>query len=202
MNVDRDILTWFAGHRTAVLTTLARWAIYIGTGDLGMALLGLTFVAVVVAGRWWRAGVTIGVSVLVAQASARFLKQIIERPRPPADLAAVQVGAFSMPSTVAAMTAAFAVAVYWVVPWGAERRRAAGLLVAGVVLIGCAMVYLAAHWPTDVLAGWGVGTVVGAIMVLLSQAARRGYPTRAAQSPAGDQPVAPRARSTFTADPS
>ncbi|RJO69819.1 phosphatase PAP2 family protein [Nocardia panacis] len=180
VNVDRDILRFFSGHRTAVLTTVARWGMDIGTGDLAIGLAGLMFVGLVVATRWWRAGITIGVSVLVAQASARVLKQIIARPRPPEDLAVVQVGAFSMPSTVAAMTAALAVAVYSVVPWRVGRRRyAIGLLATGVALIGCAMVYLGAHWPTDVLAGWTVGVVVGIIVVRLSRTVGRRNPTQA-----------------------
>ncbi|WP_227998215.1 phosphatase PAP2 family protein [Nocardia australiensis] len=191
MNLDLDILMFLVGHRTAVLTTLARSAMDIGTGDLGIALAGLMFVGVVVAGRWWREGITIGVSVLVAQASARVLKQIIARPRPPEEFAVVQVGAFSMPSTVAAMTAALAVAVYSVVPWRAGRRRyAGGLLATGVVVIGCAMVYLGAHWPTDVLAGWGVGVVVGVILVRLSRTVSRRYPILApttVEGPAEDR---------------
>lgn len=166
----------FAAHRTTALTAVARWAMTVGTGQLGMALTGLVFGAVVVAGRWWRAGVTIGASVLVAQASARMLKQLVARPRPPAELTVVHVGAFSMPSTVGAMTAALAVSVFCVVPWRVRRRYAAGLLAAGVALIGCAMVYLGAHWPSDVLAGWGVGAAVGMVLVRLSRAVSRRYP--------------------------
>jgi len=50
------------------------------------------------------------------------------------------------------------------VDWGPARvRRAAGVvLAAAVVGVGCCMVYLGGHWLTDVLAGWALGSVVGA----------------------------------------
>ncbi len=49
--------------------------------------------------------------------------------------------------------------------WSAAalRRTTVALLACGAVLVGAAMVYLGAHWLTDVLAGWGLGAAVGAI---------------------------------------
>ncbi|QIS09636.1 phosphatase PAP2 family protein [Nocardia arthritidis] len=173
-NVDLTIVTFLAQHRVPALTAVARWAMDFGTNDAIQALTGFVGLAVVAAKRWWWQGMTIGASVLLAQALARALKLLIARPRPPADLAVANVGAFSMPSTVAAMTAALAVALYAVLPWPPGYRGwAVAALAAGLALIGVAMVYLGAHWPTDVLAGWPLGLVVGVAVVQVTRTIRR-----------------------------
>ena len=69
----------------------------------------------------------------------------------------------SFPSTHASDTAA-AAAVF---SWAAPRLSAAGIALA--LLVGISRVYLGAHWPTDVLAGWALGAAVGAGLVLLAR---------------------------------
>lgn len=170
VRVDLEILRFLAHHRAPALTVVARWAMELGTSGTAMATVAVMGLVVVAVKRWWWQGIAIAASVVSAQAAARALKQMIQRARPPEDLAVVQVGAFSMPSTVAAMTAAVVVAAYAVLPWPAEyRQRVAALLAVLVVVIGIAMIYLGAHWPTDVLAGWIVGSGVGAAVVGLTR---------------------------------
>ncbi|MFQ6329900.1 phosphatase PAP2 family protein [Nocardia sp. CWNU-33] len=169
-----DILRWLSQHRTPALTTVARLAMDAGMSNTVIAAAGVVGLVVVVTKRWWWQGITIAVSVVAAQSAARALKHMIQRERPPVDLSVVQVGAFSMPSTVAAMTAAVAVTAYLALPWLTERRRwIAGLSATLVVSIGIAMVYLGAHWPTDVLAGWGVGVGVAGVVMSLARVAFR-----------------------------
>ncbi|MQY31800.1 hypothetical protein NRB56_74110 [Nocardia sp. RB56] len=158
-------------------TSVARWAMNIGTNDRTLVLVVLVSLVVAVVVRRWRRGVlTVVGSVVLAEVVARVFKHFIDRPRPPREVSLVFVHSSAMPSTVAAMTAAGAVALYAVVPWPGERRWAACLLVLGAVWVGGAMVYLGAHWPSDVLAGWCVGLIFGGVVVRWSR--RSGRPMR------------------------
>jgi undecaprenyl-diphosphatase len=72
-----------------------------------------------------------------------------------------------MPSGHAARVAAVSVAVLVGAGWSASgERRATALALAWAmvvvnVAIGGFMVYLGAHWTTDVLAGWALGGSIG-----------------------------------------
>ncbi|MFB8281417.1 phosphatase PAP2 family protein [Nocardia colli] len=172
VSLDLDLLQWLSPHRTTALTTVARWAMDIGANAAVVAAIGAIGLVLVVAKRWWRHGFTIGASVVGATALATAGKRLIQRARPSTDLAVVEIGGLSMPSTVATVTAAAAVAAYLVLPWPPRYRRgiAAGLTLI-VALIGSAMVYLGAHWPTDVLVGWILGAGVSVAVVHLARIA-------------------------------
>jgi undecaprenyl-diphosphatase len=75
----------------------------------------------------------------------------------------VDAAGSSFPSGIAAMTAAVAIAFFLVVDWPTRTVRllAAAALIALVLWINFCVVYLGAHWPTDVLAGWLLGGVIG-----------------------------------------
>ncbi len=166
-----------ARHRNPVATTVARWAMNVGTNDRTLVLAVLVLLVVAVVVRRWRRGVlTVVGSVVLAEVVARVLKHLIGRPRPPREVSLVFVHSSAMPSTVAAMTAAGAVALYAVVPWPINRRWVGWLLVLAAVWVGIAMVYLGAHWPSDVLAGWCVGLIAGGLVVRLSRRSARPAP--------------------------
>jgi len=163
MSPDLRLLTWIADHRGAAATRLARALM---DGGNSPVVVGVTLAVV------FLIGITLGQTgamwVVVAaggaaSAIATALKSLVDRPRPPADLALVVPSGSSMPSTVAALTAGIAVALVWAPRWPRSLRRVVAVLLALlVVLIGAAMVYLGAHWASDVLVGWVIGALIAA----------------------------------------
>lgn len=161
MAPDLRLLHWVAAHRSESLTQLARVLMHAGDArSLGIGLIVLFALGIAVGqvGAVWVAIAAGGTASAVASA----LKALVDRPRPPADLALATASDTSMPSTIAALTAATAIALVLSLRWPSPlvRRIAAVLIGLMVGLAGAAMVYLGAHWLTDVLIGWVLGAVV------------------------------------------
>ena len=89
----------------------------------------------------------------------------------PPELSLLQVSGFSMPSSVAAAAIAALIAF----PWNSPRTRR-GFTVALVVvlaIVGACMIYLGAHWASDVLAGWVLGSAIGTAVGMVCRDRRR-----------------------------
>lgn len=166
--ISRFDLRTVQGLNDLSLPGLTTWVIAItdlGGTDAKLAI-GLLATIAFATFRQWRAAVTVALSVAVTEALVAVLKHIAERPRPPAQDALTHAAGFSFPSGHAAASTA----LYALLAWLTARHvrgpvRVAVLLVGGVLVgaIGLSRVYLGAHYPTDVLAGWLVG---GSLAVL------------------------------------
>lgn len=180
--MDRRVLEWIVDHRTRDLNHATRAMARAGDDLLVFAVVLVAGLAVVAATRAWRMAVLVAVALVVALATAEGLKAVIDRPRPGLDLLLWRdpVPGSAMPSTHAAWGAAALTVVALAAPWPRWATRTAVAL-GGLfqIAVGAAMVYLGAHWLTDVLAGWALGAAVGVAVVA---AADRWVPDRAVGS--------------------
>jgi undecaprenyl-diphosphatase len=162
---DEDIMRWVAGHRADWLSQVAFGVMDVGTTVAGVAVCALVASVFVVRFRLRWAAAAAVVAFVVAGLLASGLKQLFDRPRPPADLALITVGGASFPSAQAAETAAVAAAMLFATAWSPRNLTLAATAAAVLLLVGIGgcMVYLGAHWMTDVLAGWVLGASCGSI---------------------------------------
>lgn len=102
---------------------------------------------------------TIGTGILLNRA----VKLLIKRPRPSVNIL-MHYGSYSFPSGHSAASAlilgSLVLVVWQVVKRQWLRNTLTILLILLVLAIGFSRIYVGAHYPSDVLAGWCSGTVV------------------------------------------
>jgi undecaprenyl-diphosphatase len=88
------------------------------------------------------------------------IKSIVERPRPTTDIVSVleQTNHSSFPSGHALGAMVFYGFLAWIA-WTSGRRWLAAGCAAFILLVGVSRMYLGAHWPSDVAAGYVIGFV-------------------------------------------
>jgi undecaprenyl-diphosphatase len=126
-----------------------------------LALIAFLAVAFLLLNRQRHAALFVALSVTSGAALSSLFKLAIDRPRPDIETA-VRVFTSSFPSGHATVSAVvyltLGTLLAHVTP---DRRLAAFFLTAAIgltVLIGLSRIYLGVHYPTDVVAGWALGT--------------------------------------------
>jgi membrane-associated phospholipid phosphatase len=139
-------------------------------------------IALLAAGGLWvlkrrRDAIAFAVTLFGSAATTGALKIIIARPRPGGLLPIISETSASFPSGHATLS----MALYGFLAYLAWRHfktasaRAAALVIGALLIlsVGFSRLYLGVHFPTDVIAGWGVGAVwifVGIAMCRRSKA--------------------------------
>ena len=117
-------------------------------------------------------GIRLGCYVLLSQYVNIVAKDLFRLPRPAyyrPELARVEQGGYGLPSGHSQTTMTFwgAVAVWAGKTW---VRVAAAVL---ILMVGFSRIYLGVHFPTDVLAGWGIGAVLLALFFAVTPAVEK-----------------------------
>src|SRR5690349_14138936 len=173
---DPHVTAWVVAHRTEWLTSALRVLTWLGSTAViipaGVAI-GLYFL---IRRRDWRPLALLAAAVAGAIGLYDIVKPLVGRPRPPA---AIWIGHYTgaaFPSGHATQSAAFYAMLAIVLGTGLSFRRRALLWSAAalaVLIVGASRIYLAAHWLTDVLAGYALGATWVAIVVAVLLTASR-----------------------------
>ena len=116
-------------------------------------------------------GVPVLFAVAVTQGVGQITKLIVGRPRPPLADRLIDVGGGSFPSCHAITSfAVYGLLVFLIVRYVKDKKKKIGLsIICGILTfaVGFTRVYLGAHYPSDVLAGWifGVAAIAGAFLI-------------------------------------
>lgn len=162
---DAAHLRFFTGHRPDFVLRAAHLVTPLG------GIVALAVVAIGAGLLLWRRGVPLAAAAApafalgVAATLTGIGKQVVDRGRPGAGFRLVAEGEPSFPSGHATDSAALYLTLGLIVAIFVLRRplaRFATVACSGVLVgaIGVSRLVLGVHWPTDVFAGWALGTTV------------------------------------------
>ncbi|GAA1307771.1 phosphatase PAP2 family protein [Pseudonocardia xinjiangensis] len=133
-------------------------------------------VLAVAVGAWcWYAGrradAVLAIGAMAGGAALfRTLKEVLDRPRPPAALRLVEATNESLPSghaTMSIVVIGTVVVLAWARRAATTRAALVSVAVVWVGAVGATRIYLGVHWFSDVVAGWLVGAAWLALCVAL-----------------------------------
>lgn len=186
LSLDKAVLMLFRDPAAPAVPLGPPWLVEAArdiTALGSFSVLGLLVIAVVLhlalTGAWRRV-LLILVTVIGGTIISNTLKDWFNRPRP--DLTgAVEVFTASFPSGHATISAVFYLTIGVLLAHRETRWPPRILYLAGAVfftgIIGFSRVYLGVHYPTDVIAGWSLGTAWALLCLTLAGLFRsRGRP--------------------------
>jgi undecaprenyl-diphosphatase len=147
-------------------------------GNVVLILVVITALAALLFRAKRRHALVLASTIAVAQVSSEILKAVYDRPRPTLVPHGSFVYSASFPSGHSTMAATVYLTLAAIVASVEPTRRAKvfdfTLAIAIIVAVGFSRVYLGVHWPSDVLAGWALGSLWAlAAFIWLRRIARR-----------------------------
>jgi membrane-associated phospholipid phosphatase len=180
---DRSVTSWMVDDRASGVTFVARVFSAVGSQKALVPIVAI-MALVLIRRRGWRSLGLLGVAWGGAILLYRLAKDVVGRPRPPADLWLMHVGGNAFPSGHAVQSLSTFVALAVIAATLTSHRllwtAAAILLATGVAL---SRIYLGVHWATDVIAGWGAAALWVTALVWLFDRVRP-LPSRDERGPA------------------
>lgn len=168
--VDPPIVAWLAAHREPALTAAMRTLSMVGGPGPATAIAGIACAGAAWRGRNWLPVATVAIGLAGFGLAAIVVKLEVARRRPPLPYAVMAVDGYSFPSghalgvTTAMLISAWAVTRWVIRSWNGRIAfwTTTVVFIAGV---GFSRVYLGVHYPSDVIAGWLLGTIwTGAVL--------------------------------------
>jgi membrane-associated phospholipid phosphatase len=171
--VTSAIHGWTVSWLTEIVSGISELA---GTSTVFM--ITALAVAALLALRHYHGAAALALAVVSTQLVVTVGKALMTRPRPDDEMAVADPSGWSFPSAHSASAVALYITLALIATtlWRRQLRPGVAFAAAGLIvaLVGLSRIYLGAHYPTDVIAGW----LTGGVLVVASWALCSRLPTR------------------------
>jgi undecaprenyl-diphosphatase len=176
--IDQSILDSIALYRDNFFTVVAKGITFLSDST---TMVGICIVLLILPTRW-RFGIPLTIGVGCASVGHYLLKHLFERARPDEAMRLVEVSGFSFPSGHSNAGLVFYLFLMILLfryfrlrGYNAPAVIVSILLPLLVACIGFSRLYLAVHWPTDIIGGWLLG---GTFLIIIVTIYDRFYPVK------------------------
>ena len=168
---DPHVTAWVVAHRTGWLTSILSVVTWLGSVAVIIPVAAIVAIFFAWQRRQWGPLALLTAAIAGAAASYTLIKAAVGRPRPPP---AIWIGHFAgaaFPSGHATQSVACYATLAVILGAGRSARIKAALWTAAVLIaliVGASRIYLGAHWLTDVLGGYALGSFLVAVIVIVA----------------------------------
>jgi membrane-associated phospholipid phosphatase len=164
---ERPVLEWLNGLRGTPFDDVMRDLSH-GPPRVLVTVMATLFACLRL--RSYRPLAAVVAAVVLADSASGQIKQLTDRPRPPLTSTAIHAMVTlpangSFPSGHATTAAAVAAALWW------SARPFSPALAVFALMVGLSRVWLAVHYPSDVVAGLALGAAIGLLCALATRTA-------------------------------
>jgi undecaprenyl-diphosphatase len=173
---DPHVTAWVVVHRTGWLTSVFRVVTWLGSAVVIIPVALIVAIFFAWRRRRWGPLALLTAAIAGAAASYTLIKAAVGRPRPPPSIWIGHFAGAAFPSGHAAQSVACYATLAVILGAGRSARAKAALWTAAVLIaliVGASRIYLGAHWLTDVLGGYALGTLLVAVIVIVALTLRR-----------------------------
>ena len=160
---DTSTIVWIASHRNAYLNAITVVMSVLGGLPSTLIISGIGCLILSKSKKYTEIWFVL-LSITGSAALGWLLKYAIDRPRPDEVYRMVETYGASFPSAHSIYAAVVCGSIMFIF----RKHRQVKLIYLGALLwflsMGISRVYLGAHFPTDVIAGWGIGWIWVAIL--------------------------------------
>ncbi|MEG0342169.1 MAG: phosphatase PAP2 family protein [Acinetobacter sp.] len=155
---DTSTIVWIASHRNAYLNAITVVMSVLGGLPSTLIISGIGCLILSKSKKYTEIWFVL-LSITGSAALGWLLKYAIDRPRPDEVYRMVETYGASFPSAHSIYATVLGCSVMFIFRRHKQAKLFIMLACFWLVCMGLSRIYLAAHYPTDVLAGWGIGLI-------------------------------------------